>query len=279
MSAEVRERLFRHGRFTWLLRELESSRHDVPPAVFVPGLGSGEYLLPHARLLAETRPVFVPDMPGFGASRGPRRLRSVAEFGDALLELLDWLGTEPVDLLGNSFGTQLALAAAATRPEAVRRLVLIGPTFDAAARHYPRMLLRWLSIAPVEPPALALSLARSYAKCGVRTPALAFRAAMRDRPEDRIAEIEHPVLLVRGSRDRIAPLSWLHALRARAATAEIVEIPGVAHTVDFAAPERLSTVTRAFLDRRGESFSGQGPGQRREWRRTSELREQAVRGN
>jgi pimeloyl-ACP methyl ester carboxylesterase len=187
-------------------------------------------------------------MPGFGTSRGPKRLRSVGGFADALLELVDDLGA-PVDLVGNSFGTQIALAAAARRPAAARRLVLIGPTFDRAARRYPRMIARWLTVMPLEPPALGLSLARSYAKSGIRTPALALRAGMRDAPERNLAVLPHPVLLVRGTRDRIAPRAWLEELQQCAAAAEIAEVPGVAHTVDFAAPEPLAEITREFLDR------------------------------
>ena len=234
---------------SWLVRELAPpTASDAPPAVFVPGLGSGEYLLPHACLLARSRTVFVPDLPGFGASRGPRRLRTVEQFADSLLELTDGLADRPVDLVGNSFGTQVALGAATRQPAAVRRLILIGPTFDRAARTYPRMLARWLTVMPIEPPALGVSLLRSYAKSGVRTPATAFRAGMRDEPERTIATLAHPILLVRGTRDRIAPRAWLEELRQRAAAAEIAEVPRVAHTVDFAAPDRLVELTRQFLD-------------------------------
>ncbi|HVW82284.1 MAG TPA: alpha/beta hydrolase [Mycobacteriales bacterium] len=245
------ERSVQHGRHQWLVRELGTAGKTAAEAIMVPGLGSGEYLLPHAELLARSRRVLIPDMPGFGATPAPQRLRTIEEYGDALVELITGEATEPVDLLGNSFGTQIALCAAQMRPDLVRRLVLVGPTFDARARSYAHSLGRWLLTAPIEPPSLALSLARSYLKCGVRTPALAFRAAMKDRPEDRIAGLPHPILLVRGCRDRIAPGRWLRDLAGRAQHAEIAELPGVAHTVDYAAPARIAAITEAFLDRPG----------------------------
>ncbi|HVV75445.1 MAG TPA: alpha/beta hydrolase [Mycobacteriales bacterium] len=220
-----------------------------PTAVFVAGLGSGDYLCRHAELLADERRVLLPDMPGFGRSRTSHRLRTVEEFAAALLEMLRSETSGPVDLVGNSFGTQIALAAADASPEAVRRLVLIGPTFDASARSYPHMLGRWLLTAPIEPPSLAVSLLRSYLKCGVRTPALAFRAGMRDRPEERIERVSHPILLIRGVRDRIAPRPWLEDLQRQSTNVEIAEVPRTAHTVDFAAPEAAARLVADFLDR------------------------------
>ncbi len=249
MSAAVLTRHPHAGTYDWLVRDLGEASSGRPVVVFVAGLGSGDYLLPHAERLATSRRVLLPDMPGFGDSRGPARLRSVEEFAAALGALLRDEVDGPVDLIGNSFGTQIALALAETEPDAVRRLVLIGPTMDRTARTYPHLLGRWLLTAPIEPPSLAVSLARSYLKCGIRTPALAFRASIRDQPERRIATIPHPVLLIRGMRDRIAPRRWLEELQDCAAHAEIVEVPDTAHTVDYAAPERVAPIVAEFLDR------------------------------
>jgi pimeloyl-ACP methyl ester carboxylesterase len=246
---ECLARTIGHGQHEWFIRDLGDDDSDQPDVVFVAGLGSGEYLLPHASLLARSRHVLVPDMPGFGRTTTPQRLRSVQQYADALVELLSAETTAPVDLLGNSFGTQIVLAAAARHPNLVRRIVLVGPTFDAARRSYPRALARWLRIAPVEPPKLALTLAKSYWRCGIRTPALAFRAAMRDRPEERIAEVPHRILLIRGSEDHIAPAYWLDDLARRAPDAEVAEVKGVAHTVDFAAPRAIAALTEEFFSR------------------------------
>jgi pimeloyl-ACP methyl ester carboxylesterase len=248
MTAQCVLRTVRAGEYRWSIRELAAAHDTAPTVVLVPGLGSGEYLLPHAERLATSRRVLVPDMPGFGHTRGPRRLRAVAEFGSTLVELVRAEADGVVDLIGNSFGSQVVLAAAGQAPELVRRIVLIGPTFDSAARTYRQVLSRWLLIAPREPPALAVSLARSYLKCGVRTPLFALQAAMRDRPEDLVATLPHPILLVRGSNDRIAPRRWLEDLQQRAADARIAEVPDTAHTVDFAAPEAAARLTSSFFD-------------------------------
>jgi pimeloyl-ACP methyl ester carboxylesterase len=237
------------GEYRWFIRDLGEPSATRPTVLFVAGLGSGGYLCRHAELLASDRRVLLPDMPGFGHSRGSKRLRAVGEFADALVDLVRRETTEPVDLVGNSFGTQIAVAATAKSPDQIRRLVLIGPTFDAAARTMPRMLLRWLATMPTEPPSLGLSLARSYAMSGIRTPWQAFRAGMLDRPEDNIAKLPHPMLLIRGERDSIAPRAWLEELRRRGENVEIAEVEGAAHTVDYAKPEAAARLVRDFLDR------------------------------
>lgn len=235
--------------YRWLVRELGARLSPRAPVIFVAGLGSGEYLCRHAQLLAADRRVLLPDMPGFGRSRASHRLRTVDEFGAALVSLMQQELDGPVDLVGNSFGTQIALAATEASPASVRRLVLIGPTFDAAARRLPKMFLRWLANMPMEPPGLSLSLVRSYALSGVRVPLQAFRAGLHDRPEERLAALPHPVLLIRGARDTIAPRSWLAELQRRGANVEIAGVPKAAHTVDYAAPETTAALVRAFLDR------------------------------
>jgi pimeloyl-ACP methyl ester carboxylesterase len=249
MTATTMERRSNAGTYDWLVRDLGDPSSSAPTVVFIAGLGSGDYLLPHAELLAAKRRVLLPDMPGFGTSRGPARLRSVEEFAAALGALIRDQTDAPVDLVGNSFGTQIALALAENEPGAVRRLVLIGPTMDRAARAYPKVLARWLRTAPIEPPSLSVSLLRSYLKCGVRTPALAFQASLRDRPEQRISKISHPILLIRGMRDRIAPHEWLEELQRNAKHAEIAEVPDTAHTVDYAAPKAVAPIVTEFLDR------------------------------
>jgi pimeloyl-ACP methyl ester carboxylesterase len=243
----------------WNVRALGQPAPSLPTIVMVAGLGSGEYLLPHAEELADSRHILVPDMPGFGHSRGPRRLRTVDEFAEALLTFLDAEAGGCADLIGNSFGTQVVLAAAARRPSAARRVVLVGPTFDRSARSYPRTLARWLAIATKEPPALGLSLARSCLQSGLRTPALALRAAMNDLPEQRIQQMRCPVLIVRGAADRIAPMPWVRELQERAPDAHIAEVAGAAHTVDYAAPRQLAALTRRFLAIPGEAQEAASP--------------------
>src|SRR5436190_3003128 len=213
----------------------------------IAGLGEGSYLLPHGRRLAPHVYVLVPDMPGFGRSRATVRPQSVDAFA---IELIAWLRKcvgQPVSLVGSSFGCQVAVAAAQRCPALVTRLVLNGPTFDATARNVSGQLRRWVATMWREPPMLGPLLLQSYVRSGIRAPLTGFRAGLEDRIEDRLADVQHPVLIVRGEHDRIAPAAWVDDLCSRLDTCASAVIPGAAHTVDYAAADKLADITLPFL--------------------------------
>lgn len=82
-------------------------------------------LFEHYRSL---RPVFSPDLPGFGFSDRTDRRYSPELYVSALTGLLRQLFTEPVDLVALSLSAEFAAGVAQTLPELVRSLVLISPT-------------------------------------------------------------------------------------------------------------------------------------------------------
>ena len=78
-------------------------------------------------LAASGRRLWIPDLPGFGDSAAPPVGHDadaiVAPLGDGMQRLL---GSEPVDLVGFSFGGLVAGLLAAQMPMRVRRLVIVG---------------------------------------------------------------------------------------------------------------------------------------------------------
>lgn len=68
-----------------------------------------------------------PDLIGFGRTVPPEdHAYTMASWVEHAVGLLDELGLDRVDLVGNSFGGALALRVAIEHPERVRRLVLMG---------------------------------------------------------------------------------------------------------------------------------------------------------
>lgn len=68
------------------------------------------------------------DMPGFGKSERPDLDRAYPRVAaDSLARLLDGIGLEKANLLGNSMGGYVALEFALAYPERVDRMVLMGP--------------------------------------------------------------------------------------------------------------------------------------------------------
>jgi pimeloyl-ACP methyl ester carboxylesterase len=80
------------------------------------------------------RPVFAPDLPGFGHSNRGRIRYSPSLFAHAVIDLLEKAVGEPCDLIAFSLGCEFAAQAALMRPDAIASLVLISPTGFSARR-------------------------------------------------------------------------------------------------------------------------------------------------
>ena len=82
--------------------------------------------------IADERSVYAPDLPGFGES-DPAPSATFADAARAVLDLAGDLRLRHVDVLGVGFGAAVALDLAASRPDLVRRLILVGtPPIDRA---------------------------------------------------------------------------------------------------------------------------------------------------
>lgn len=108
----------------------------APPVVLVHGMVvAGRSMVPLGRALAARGCwPWAPELPGFGLSARPAHALSVDDLADVVGQWLAQAGVGAVDLLGNSFGCQVAASVAARHPGVVRRLVLLAPTIDSAQR-------------------------------------------------------------------------------------------------------------------------------------------------
>jgi 2-hydroxymuconate-semialdehyde hydrolase len=102
-----------------------------PPVLLLHGSGPGVTAAANWRpvipALSEDRRVLAPDQLGFGGTAtGEPRTYGRAAWTEHALALLDTLGVGPVDIIGNSMGGAVALSIARARPQAVRRIVLMG---------------------------------------------------------------------------------------------------------------------------------------------------------
>src|SRR5882757_2200393 len=101
------------------------------PIVLLHGSGPGVSAWANWRLtipaLAKRHRVLAPDVMGFGfTERPPSNRYDMDAWLKHLIGFLDALGLDRVGLVGNSFGSALALHLAARWPERVTRLVLMG---------------------------------------------------------------------------------------------------------------------------------------------------------
>jgi pimeloyl-ACP methyl ester carboxylesterase len=221
---------------------------DAPPVVLVHGLAvSHRYLTPLAVELARTHPVYVPDLPGFGLTERPGRAYDVQEH---VAHLAAWLAAyrlPPVCLLGHSFGAEVAAALAATHPDAVRALVLAGPTSDPAARSRRGQFGRWLVDTLREAPLQAPILARDILEARPWRVYATLSHSVRNAIEADLVRIAAPTLVVTGSRDTVVPAGWRNEVARLVPDARTVVVPGAAHNVATTAPRPVADAIRRLL--------------------------------
>lgn len=244
-----------------------------PPLVVVHGLGSAaaDYAWRVAGLLRYTSRLVLPDLPGHGASPAPEGAVSLDAIRARVERGLDAGLDEPFALLGNSLGGYVAARYAASRPERVRRLMLVSP---GGAPMTTAELTRFREGFRLDDAATAHAFVRRFlARPDWRAPLLAAGVRVRMgrpmvrsilaqvRPEDlldaeRLRALPMPVLCIWGRRDRILPEShrefWRRALPP---AAEWQEPEGYGHAPFLDDPRDFVRRVGAFLDdqRIGES--------------------------
>jgi pimeloyl-ACP methyl ester carboxylesterase len=282
-TGEARWLVDREGRRTYAICRGESA---VPTVLLHGGLSeASEWSLLAGRLPG---PVVVPDRPGCGLSyrsdyRRTDHFRRAAV--DWVTDLVDGLGAERVDLVGNSTGGFFSLSFALAQPHRVRRLVLVG----AAAglhREVPLFLRLWgspvtgpiISRHPITDPEVlrARVFARFLvARAGevprdlleVMTAAASLPGVGADayrllrtvttlrgwrRPlmlREEVARLTVPALFLWGEADAFAPPSRGQQVAARMPAARFEVLPGTGHLPHVEQPEAVSRAVAEFLAR------------------------------
>jgi 2-hydroxy-6-oxonona-2,4-dienedioate hydrolase len=221
------------------------------PLVLVHGIGvSGRYLLPTATRLTDEFRLYVPDLPGWGRSDKPTRPLGVHGSARALAGWLDAVGIAHASFLGNSMGCQILIELAATSPERVQALVLVGPTVDAEARSFGRQAFRLVRDMLREPPSLTPLVVSDYLVYGPRRFMATARSVLADRPEEKAARVRAPTLVVRGERDALVSQRFAQELTARLAHGQLAVVPRGPHALNYAEPAALARLTSSFLSER-----------------------------
>jgi 2-hydroxy-6-oxonona-2,4-dienedioate hydrolase len=222
------------------------------PVVLVHGLGvSSRYMVRLAGILAGSRPVYAPDLPGFGRSATPRRPLDVHGHAEVLAAWTAAVGLERAAFLGHSLGCQVVADLAFHRPGLAGRLVLAAPTIDDAGRSVPRELLRLLRDAPREPFSLAPLVAVDYLRAGLGRALLTLRYALADRIEEKLPALALPVLVMRGGRDPVVSGRWAEKVCRLLPQGRLVVLPTAAHALQYSFPREVAARVEPFLDEEG----------------------------
>jgi pimeloyl-ACP methyl ester carboxylesterase len=258
-------------------------RGEVPrPTVLVHGglSHAGEWYSLAGRLPGH---VVIPDRPGCGLSYpidylGVDYRRAAADW---LLDLVNGIGSDQVDLVGNSMGGFFCIAFAVAHPERVRRLVLVGA--PAGLDRTLPFFVRLMGTPIVGPLLLKMKITdpeqfrtRIYAPLLVANPeqvpvdvleldieagglpgvdraaytmlrSIGTLGGFRPRLmlRDDLAQLPIPTKFIWGDSDAFAPASSGQGMVARMTNATIEVVPGAGHTPWI---DRPDTVADSIID-------------------------------
>ena len=214
---------------------------EGPVVLMVHGLsGCWQNWLENILFFARDHRVVAIDLPGFGESPMPVKKISISNYADTVDALLDELGIDqPIRLIGNSMGGFIGAELAIRYPARVERLVLVAaaglsvenvrsnrkdglrhrvenvaffnigwlasrsPTVARRPRLRSALLLLVAAHPDRLPPELTYEQVKGSGKAGFND---ALDALCSYPIRERLPEIECPVLIVWGDKDRLVPL-------------------------------------------------------------------------
>lgn len=224
---------------------------------------------------AKTHRVICPDLPGFGKSdMKPVDSPIPGWWAEVIIGLLDTLGIDKADFIGNSMGGMITLKIALEKPERINRMVLMGPGGGSPASSvFPTEGIKTL-VGFYDGPGPSLERLRSFTSQMVFDPGMLtdellqerFEAAMDPRivaqppmrpgpggmPEElwrdaRLTRLPHETLILWGREDRVMPLDAGFTLMKQIPRARFLVMPQCGHWVQWEHADEFNRIVEGFL--------------------------------
>ena len=240
------------------------------PAVFLHGWGLDHKVYKRAlsRLVRAGLHVYAPALPGFGGTAAlPGESSSLHGYGDWVASFLGAVGvTEPVLVMGHSFGGGVAIELSHDHPRQVRALVLINSVGGSAWAHSgstirsmsERPLWDWgihfpSDLFPIRQAHRVLPVILSEAVGNlVRDPRSFWRAAGMARRADLMTELDElrrrglPVVVLWGQRDHLITRDSFEDMCRALGDPDVVTVAGT-HSWMLADPDEFGEVMTNVL--------------------------------
>ncbi|MBL1076766.1 alpha/beta hydrolase [Nocardia sp. 2] len=214
----------------------------------------------------DSRTVVRPNVSGSGATTDDGSDLTVDLIADQVVAATEAAVDGPVDLLGFSLGAVAAAAVAATRPDLVRSLILVGGWAHSTGPRDQYYFRTWATLLDTDRElfkrfsaltgfsaaaldrfgheGLAYSLADEWPPAGIgRQIDLGRRVDLRPL----LPKITAPTLVIGFADDAMIPIEGSRDLHAAIAGSRLVEVPGEGHMDWFADPSGLIELTRDFI--------------------------------
>ncbi|MFK4761250.1 alpha/beta fold hydrolase [Microbacterium sp. ZW T5_45] len=235
---------FEHGGATLIAESFGEGAHTF---VLLHGIGMGRsvYLDVVQRLRGR---VIAIDLPGFGEAPEPERTLTMERHADLVAAFLRSSGESGVIAIGHSMGSQIAAELAARHPSLVSGVVLAGPTVNSAKRNLGAQAAYLLHDLIGERPEVLWRGAREYLRGGPHL-IRKMRATIVHEPEKVYPRIDCPVLVLRGAKDPLAPMSWCREIIDAIPGAELEVIPDHGHGTLISDSEPAARLIQSFAAR------------------------------
>jgi pimeloyl-ACP methyl ester carboxylesterase len=239
---------------------------EGPAVLFIHGLGgTTNFYEPQARALADGHTVIRFDLTGAGRSplAGTTSVESWADDAEAIL---DYFGIREAAVVAHSMGTLVAASLAATRPERVTRLALLGalraqPETAKQATRQRAATVRNQGMEAVAPGIVAAATSertrRDQPAVAAFVRELLFRQdpagyaacceALANAVTPDYAGIRAPVLFIAGSDDKTSPPELSQALAKEVTSGSVEVIDDIGHWHAIEAAGQVTSALRAFL--------------------------------
>lgn len=203
------------------------------PITLIHGSGPGVSAWANWRLvipkLSHKHRVIAPDMVGFGYTDRPEGIEYTWKvWVKQVIDLLDALGIEKTDLVGNSFGGAMALTLAIEHPERIRKVVLMGAMgvdfpitegldsvwgYEPSVENMKRMLELFVYDKNIATDDLAKMRYEASIEPGFQESFSAMFPAPRQqwvefmaKSDEEISSIKQPTLIIHGREDVVIPV-------------------------------------------------------------------------
>ncbi|MDR0591567.1 MAG: alpha/beta hydrolase [Candidatus Nomurabacteria bacterium] len=253
-----------------------------PSLVMVHGFrGDHRGMLKIAAELGDSYNLFIPDLPGFGASQPFTSHRhDVQAYANFLHDFIKKLELKKPNILAHSFGTTIASAFATEHPEAINKLVLLSPI---AANPVPKALNFLTQPAMSLLHALPEKLGRALTATNLVTDIMSLSTTKtKDKQLRRWIKVEHrryfnsfathrsmmeamqassshhvamyakqvttPTLIIAGDKDGVGKFKHQKNLAKLSTSAQLKVISGVGHLTHYETPKEVAAATKEFLD-------------------------------
>lgn len=223
-----------------------------PDVVLVHGLcGSRRWWRANMPALARRYRVHVPELVGFGASRGAPRQPDIPEMAEILIQWLDALGVHHAHLVGHSMGGQISIHMAAEHADRIDRLVLISPAGvprDLTPRAVARLATEIVPPRGWGKPSFLPTLAADVLRTGPRVLLSATRHLLADDTRPLLPRIRQPTLVVYGRLDPLIPEDHARLMAERIPNSRFLPLPDAGHNAMLDRPEEFNAAILEFLD-------------------------------